>query len=204
MLMALKPIYDVAGIERINVATYQAVSGTGKDAIEELAGQTARLLNGKEAEPKVYPRQIAFNVIPHIDTFLENGYTREEMKMVWETQKILADESIRVNPTCVRVPVFYGHAEAVHIETREPVSVTEARALLQAADGVAVLDSLEPGGYPTPVSEAAGADPVFVGRVRADISHPRGLNLWIVADNVRKGAALNSVQIAEVLLSTYL
>ena len=204
MLMALKPIYDVAGIERINVATYQAVSGTGKDAIEELAGQTARLLNGKEAEPKVYPRQIAFNVIPHIDTFLENGYTREEMKMVWETQKILADESIRVNPTCVRVPVFYGHAEAVHIETREPVSVTEARALLQAADGVAVLDSLEPGGYPTPVSEAAGADPVFVGRVRADISHPRGLNLWVVADNVRKGAALNSVQIAEVLLSTYL
>jgi aspartate-semialdehyde dehydrogenase len=204
MLMALKPIYDLAGIERINVATYQAVSGTGKDAIEELAGQTARLLNGKEAEPKVYPRQIAFNVIPHIDTFLENGYTREEMKMVWETQKILADESIRVNPTCVRVPVFYGHAEAVHIETREPVSVTEARALLQAADGVAVLDSLEPGGYPTPVSEAAGADPVFVGRVRADISHPRGLNLWIVADNVRKGAALNSVQIAEVLLSAYL
>jgi aspartate-semialdehyde dehydrogenase len=144
MLMALKPIYDVAGIERINVATYQAVSGTGKDAIEELAGQTARLLNGKEAEPKVYPRQIAFNVIPHIDTFLENGYTREEMKMVWETQKILADESIRVNPTCVRVPVFYGHAEAVHIETREPVSVTEARALLQAADGVSVLDSPEP------------------------------------------------------------
>lgn len=204
MLMALKPIYDVAGIERINVATYQAVSGTGKDAIEELAGQTARLLNGKEAEPKVYPRQIAFNVIPHIDTFLENGYTREEMKMVWETQKILADESIRVNPTCVRVPVFYGHAEAVHIETRESVSVTEARALLQAADGVSVLDSPEPGGYPTPVSEAAGADPVFVGRIRADISHPRGLNLWVVADNVRKGAALNSVQIAEVLLSTYL
>ncbi|MDA8554170.1 aspartate-semialdehyde dehydrogenase [Luminiphilus sp.] len=204
MLMALKPIYDVAGIERINVATYQAVSGTGKDAIEELAGQTARLLNGKEAEPKVYPRQIAFNVIPHIDTFLENGYTREEMKMVWETQKILADESIRVNPTCVRVPVFYGHAEAVHIETREPVSVTEARALLQAADGVSVLDSPEPGGYPTPVSEAAGADAVFVGRIRADISHPRGLNLWVVADNVRKGAALNSVQIAEVLLSAYL
>ena len=204
MLMALKPIYDVAGIERINVATYQAVSGTGKDAIEELAGQTARLLNGKEAEPKVYPRQIAFNVIPHIDTFLENGYTREEMKMVWETQKILADESIRVNPTCVRVPVFYGHAEAVHIETREPVSVTEARALLQAADGVSVLDSPEPGGYPTPVGEAAGADAVFVGRIRADISHPRGLNLWVVADNVRKGAALNSVQIAEVLLSTYL
>ena len=204
MLMALKPIYDAVGIERINVATYQAVSGTGKEVIEELAGQTARLLNGKDAAPKVYPRQIAFNVIPHIDSFQDNGYTREEMKMVWETQKILSDESIRVNPTCVRVPVFYGHAEAVHIETREPLSAAAARALLDAAPGVVVVDEHEPGGYPTPVGEAAGADPVFVGRIRADISHPRGLNLWVVADNVRKGAALNSVQIAEVLLSAYL
>jgi aspartate-semialdehyde dehydrogenase len=204
MLVALKPIYDAVGIERINVATYQAVSGTGKEAIEELAGQTARLLNGKDAAPKVYPRQIAFNVIPHIDSFQDNGYTREEMKMVWETQKILDDESIRVNPTCVRVPVFYGHAEAVHIETREPVSASQVRALLDSAAGVVVVDAHEPGGYPTPVSEAAGADPVFVGRIRADISHPRGVNLWVVADNVRKGAALNSVQIAEVLLSTYL
>ncbi|MEK9656068.1 MAG: aspartate-semialdehyde dehydrogenase [Halieaceae bacterium] len=204
MLMALKPIYDAVGIERINVATYQAVSGTGKEAIEELAGQTARLLNGKDAAPKVYPRQIAFNVIPHIDSFQENGYTREEMKMVWETQKILSDESIQVNPTCVRVPVFFGHAEAVHIETREAISAADARALLNAAAGVVVVDAHEPGGYPTPVGEAAGADPVFVGRIREDISHPRGLNLWVVADNVRKGAALNSVQIAEELLSAHL
>jgi aspartate-semialdehyde dehydrogenase len=204
MLMALKPIYDAVGIERINVATYQAVSGTGKEAIEELAGQTARLLNGKDAAPKVYPRQIAFNVIPHIDSFQENGYTREEMKMVWETQKILSDESIQVNPTCVRVPVFFGHAEAVHIETREAISAADARALLNAAAGVVVVDAHEPGGYPTPVGDAAGADPVFVGRIREDISHPRGLNLWVVADNVRKGAALNSVQIAEVLLSAHL
>jgi len=204
MLMALKPIYDAVGIDRINVATYQAVSGTGKEAIEELAGQTARLLNGKDAAAKVYPRQIAFNVIPHIDDFQDNGYTREEMKMVWETQKILGDQSIRVNPTCVRVPVFYGHAEAVHIETREPISVSDARALLNAATGIEVVDAHEPGGYPTPVSEAAGNDPVYVGRIRADISHPRGMNLWVVADNVRKGAALNSVQIAEVLLSSHL
>ena len=204
MLMALKPIYDAVGIDRINVATYQAVSGTGKEAIEELAGQTARLLNGKDAAAKVYPRQIAFNVIPHIDDFQDNGYTREEMKMVWETQKILGDQSIRVNPTCVRVPVFYGHAEAVHIETREPISVSDVRALLNAATGIEVVDAHEPGGYPTPVSEAAGNDPVYVGRIRADISHPRGVNLWVVADNVRKGAALNSVQIAEVLLSAHL
>jgi aspartate-semialdehyde dehydrogenase len=204
MLVALKPLYDAVGIERINVATYQAVSGTGKAAIEELAGQTARLLNGKSPEPGVYPKQIAFNTIPHIDNFQDNGYTREEMKMVWETQKILGDPDILVNPTCVRVPVFYGHAEAVHIETRESISAERAREVLEAAAGVALLDRQEAGGYPTPVTEAAGADPVFVGRVRADISHPRGLNLWVVADNVRKGAALNSVQIAEALLSEHL
>ena len=204
MLVALKPLYDAVGIERINVATYQAVSGTGKAAIEELAGQTARLLNGKAPEPAVYPKQIAFNALPHIDQFQDNGYTREEMKMVWETQKILDDPNILVNPTCVRVPVFFGHAEAVHIETGEPITAESALALLEAAEGVTVLDKHEDGGYPTPVTDAAGADPVFVGRVRADISHPRGLNLWVVADNVRKGAALNSVQIAEVLLSEYL
>ena len=204
MLVALKPLYDAVGIERINVATYQAVSGTGKAAIEELAGQTARLLNGKAPEPAVYPKQIAFNALPHIDQFQDNGYTREEMKMVWETQKILNDPDILVNPTCVRVPVFFGHAEAVHIETGEPITAEKALALLEAAEGVTVLDKHEDGGYPTPVTDAAGADPVFVGRVRADISHPRGLNLWVVADNVRKGAALNSVQIAEVLLSEYL
>lgn len=204
MLVALKPIYDAVGIERINVATYQAVSGTGKAAIEELAGQTARLLNGKPAEAQVYPKQIAFNAIPHIDEFQDNGYTREEMKMVWETQKILGDPDIKVNPTCVRVPVFFGHAEAVHIETRAEMTAEAARSLLEAAEGVTVLDRHEAGGYPTPVTESAGQDPVFVGRIRADISHPRGLNLWVVADNVRKGAALNSVQIAEILLEQHL
>ena len=204
MLVALKPIYDAVGIERINVATYQAVSGTGKAAIEELAGQTARLLNGKPAEAQVYPKQIAFNALPHIDEFQDNGYTREEMKMVWETQKILGDPDIKVNPTCVRVPVFFGHAEAVHIETRAEMTAEAARSLLEAAEGVTVLDRHEAGGYPTPVTESAGQDPVFVGRIRADISHPRGLNLWVVADNVRKGAALNSVQIAEILLEQHL
>jgi aspartate-semialdehyde dehydrogenase len=204
MLVALKPIYDAVGIERINVATYQAVSGTGKEAIEELAGQTARLLNGQEIETEVYPKQIAFNVLPHIDSFQDNGYTREEMKMVWETRKILGDDSIQVNPTCVRVPVFFGHSEAVHIETKDKITVEQARALLAKAPGVTVMDERADGGYPTAVTESAGKDAVFVGRIREDISHPRGLNMWIVADNVRKGAALNSVQIAESLISNYL
>ena len=204
MLVALKPIYDAVGIIRINVATYQAVSGTGKAAIEELAGQTARLLNGQPVETKVYPRQIAFNALPHIDTFQDNGYTREEMKMVWETQKIFDDPDIQVNPTCVRVPVFFGHSEAVHIETREKLSAMAARELLESAPGVTVVDQWEDGGYPTAVTEAAGADPVYVGRIREDISHPQGLALWVVSDNVRKGAALNSVQIAEILLAEYL
>lgn len=204
MLVALKPIYDAVGITRINVATYQAVSGTGKAAIEELAGQTARLLNGQPVETKVYPRQIAFNALPHIDTFQDNGYTREEMKMVWETQKIFADPNIRVNPTCVRVPVFFGHSEAVHIETREKLSAVAARELLEAAPGVTVLDRREDGGYATAVNEGAGADAVFVSRIREDISTEKGLNFWIVSDNVRKGAALNSVQIAEKLITDYL
>ncbi|GHD30440.1 aspartate-semialdehyde dehydrogenase [Parahalioglobus pacificus] len=204
MLVALKPIYDAVGIERINVCTYQAVSGTGKEAIEELAGQTARLLNGQAIETEVYPKQIAFNALPHIDNFQDNGYTREEMKMVWETQKIFDDASIQVNPTCVRVPVFFGHSEAVHIETVDPISAEEVRVMLAAAPGVAVIDEHADGGYPTAVTESAGNDPVFVGRIREDISHPRGLNLWVVADNVRKGAALNSVQIAENLIETYL
>ena len=204
MLVALKPIQDAVGIERINVATYQAVSGTGKSAIEELASQTARLLNAQTIESKVYPKQIAFNVLPHIDTFQDNGYTREEMKMVWETQKILGDETIRVNPTCVRVPVFHGHAEAVHIETKAPISADVATQLLEQAPGIVVMDKREDGGYPTPVGDAAGTDPVFVGRIRNDISHPNGLNLWVVADNLRKGAALNSVQIAEELVRKYL
>lgn len=204
MLVALKPIYDAVGIERINVATYQAVSGTGKEAIEELAGQTARLLNGQAAECEVYPKQIAFNALPHIDTFQDNGYTREEMKMVWETRKIFGDERIQVNPTCVRIPVFFGHSEAVHIETRDKITAQQARELLANAPGVSVVDEPVDGGYPTAVSEATGTDPVFVGRIREDISHPRGLNLWVVSDNVRKGAALNSVQIAENLIEKYL
>ena len=204
MLVALKPIHDAVGIERINVCTYQSVSGTGREAIEELGRQTAALLNFRDAEPKVYPKQIAFNVIPHIDAFQDNGYTREEMKMVWETRKILGDDRILVNPTAVRVPVFYGHSEAIHIETRRKISAEDARALLEQAPGVVVIDRHEDGGYPTAVGDASGEDAVFVGRIRDDISHPRGLNLWVVADNIRKGAALNAVQIAELLVRSYL
>lgn len=204
MVVALKPIHDAVGIERVNVCTYQAVSGTGREAVEELAAQTAALLNGKPIEPEVYPRQIAFNVLPQIDVFQDNGYTKEEMKMVWETKKILGDDAILVNPTAVRVPVFYGHSEAVHLETRTKITARAARDLLAGAPGVTLMDEPVPGGYPTPVTEAAGKDPVFVGRIREDISHPRGLDLWVVSDNVRKGAALNSVQIAEILLRDYL
>jgi len=204
MVVALKPIHDAVGIERINVATYQSVSGTGKEAIDELSAQTAALLAGGPVEPKVYPRQIAFNVLPHIDVFLDNGYTKEEMKMVWETHKILGDDTIRVNPTCVRVPVFYGHSEAVHIETRDKIDAARARRILAAAPGVVVMDERRDGGYPTAAGDSAGTDPVFVGRIREDISHPRGLDLWVVSDNVRKGAALNSVQIAEILVKDYL
>ena len=197
MLVALKPIHDAVGISRINVSTYQAVSGAGAGGIRELAGQTANLLNAKEIETKVMPVQIAFNAIPQIDKFQDNGYTKEEMKMVWETQKILEDPEIQVNPTCVRIPVFYGHSEAVHIETKAPITANDAEALLAKAPGVEVLSGEN---YPTAVEHAAGTDGVFVGRIRQDISHPSGLNLWVVSDNVRKGAALNSVQIAEVLI----
>jgi aspartate-semialdehyde dehydrogenase len=204
MLVALKPIRDAVGIRRINVATYQAVSGTGKEAIEELVSQTAHLLNAKPIKTEVYPKQIAFNVLPQIDVFLDNGYTKEEMKMVWETRKIFEDDSIQVNPTAVRVPVFYGHSEAVHIETGEKITAEKARELLSAADGVVVLDDRKDGGYPTAVTEGANNDAVYVGRIREDISHEKGLDLWIVADNVRKGAALNSVQIAEILIKEYL
>ena len=199
MLVALKPLHDEAGIVRINVATYQAVSGAGAGGVRELAGQTADLLNTRPIEPTVMPVQIAFNAIPHIDKFQDNGYTKEEMKMVWETQKIL-DPAILVNPTCVRIPVFYGHSEAVHIETERKLTAARARELLAAAPGVTVMDETADGGYPTAVGQAAGTDPVFVGRIREDVSHPQGLDLWVVSDNVRKGAALNSVQIAEHLV----
>ncbi len=200
MVLALKPIYDAAGLERVNVATYQAVSGKGKKAVEELEQQTVNLLNGKPASLTEHPRQIAFNALPQIDAFQENGYTREEMKMVWETRKILGDDSIQVNPTCARVPVFYGHSEAVHVETKEKISAAEVSDLLNDFPGVVVMDERADGGYPTAVTEAAGRDAVFVGRIREDLSHPRGINLWVVSDNIRKGAALNSVQIAELLL----
>jgi len=204
MMVALKPIYDAVGITRINVCTYQAVSGSGKPAMDELAKQTADLLNGRPVEASVYPKQIAFNVLPQIDVFQDNGYTKEEMKMVWETRKIMGDENILVNPTAVRVPVFFGHSEAIHIETRDKMTADQATALLKQSPGIVVLDEHNDGGYPTAVSEASGHDPVYVGRIREDISHPKGLNLWVVADNVRKGAALNSVQIAEVLVENYL
>jgi aspartate-semialdehyde dehydrogenase len=205
MLVALKPLHDAARIERINVATYQSVSGAGKEAVDELAEQTVALMSGKgPVKPKVVAAQIAFNVVPQIDKFQDNGYTKEEMKMFWETRKIFADPDIKVNATTVRVPVFFGHSEVVNIETARKLTVPEARKLLEAAPGVKVIDTRKPGGYPTAAVEAANDDRVFVGRIREDISHERGLNLWIVSDNIRKGAATNSVQIAEILVREYL
>lgn len=200
MLVALKPIHDEVGIERINVSTYQSVSGAGKAGIDELAGQTASLLNGRPAEEKAFSQQIAFNCIPQIDEFAENGYTREEMKMVWETQKILNDASIMVNPTCVRVPVFYGHAESLHIETRAPIGAEQVVQLLSDSESIEVFQDQD---FPTQVRDAGGKDNVMVGRIRNDISHHSGVNMWVVADNVRKGAATNAVQIAEVLIRDY-
>lgn len=204
MLVALKPIYDAVGITRINVVTFQSVSGAGKDAFQELVQQAGRLLNGLPIkQPKAFTQQIAFNVIPHIDDFQKNGYSREEMKMVWETQKIFADHEIQVNPTAVRVPVFHGHSEAVHIETKKKISLIKAKQLLKNAPGVLVIDKRNNNGYPTPISHP-DSDKVMVGRLREDISHPLGLDMWIVADNIRKGAALNAVQIAELMIERYL
>lgn len=200
LVIALKPIYDAVGISRMNVATYQSVSGTGKDAVTELVEQTAALLNGEPIEPKVYPQQIAFNILPHIDDFQENGYTKEEMKIVWETHKIFEDQTIAINPTAVRVPVLFGHSAAVHIETKSKITVAKAAALLSKAPGVELMKGKN--AYPTPVHDAAGQDPVFVGRLREDISTEKGLNLWVVADNIRIGAALNAVHIAEQLFKS--
>lgn len=205
MLVALKPIHDAVAISRVNVATYQAVSGTGKEAIEDLVTQTAALLNGKPVDVgDIYPKQIAFNALPHIDTFLDNGYTKEEMKMVWETSKIMEDDDIKVNPTAVRIPVFVGHSEVLHVETRQHLSADDARELLEKANGVTVLDSRSDAGYPTAVTEGASHDDVYIGRIRDDISHENGLNMWVVADNLRKGAALNTIQIAEILIKDYI
>ena len=202
MVVALKPIYDAVGITRINVTTYQSVSGAGRAGLEELAQQTQQVLNAQPLGQSVFPRQIAFNIIPHIDTFQDNGYTREEMKMVWETQKILADDTLLINPTAVRVPVFFGHSEAIHIETRAKISAQEVYDLLRDAPGILVTDLDEVAKYPTPVMKQSLTDAVYVGRIREDISHPHGINLWVVADNVRKGAALNAVEIAEILIKT--
>ncbi len=203
MVVALKPLHDVARIKRIVVSTYQAVSGTGKKAIKELEGQVLAIYNNTEIEHKVYPHQIAFNCLPHIDVFLENGYTKEEMKMVNETKKILEDDSILVTATTVRVPVFYGHSESVNVEFEKAITPDQARQILSKAPGVKVVDDPKKNIYPLAI-HAAGTDETFVGRIRTDESVPHGLNMWIVADNIRKGAALNAVQIAEILGDKYL
>ncbi|UCD86772.1 MAG: aspartate-semialdehyde dehydrogenase [Desulfobacterales bacterium] len=203
MVVALAPIHRMAGIKRIVVSTYQAVSGTGKKAIDELYDQTKAMLNFLEPEKKVYPHRIAFNCLPHIDVFLENGYTKEEMKMVNETRKILEDDSIGITATTIRVPVFFSHSESINVETRDPITADEVRTLLEDAPGVTVVDDPSKNLYPMPI-DAAGRDDTFVGRIRADESVPNGINLWVVSDNIRKGAATNAVQIAEILANDYL
>ncbi len=204
LVVALKPVYDAAGISRINVATYQAVSGAGRQQVEELARQSTELMSGRAEDADSESIPIAFNAIPQIDAFEDNGYTREEMKMVWETRKIFGDDQIMISATAVRIPVFIGHSEAVSIETREKISATEVRNLLSAAPGVTLLDAGRAGGYPTARTQAAGENDVFVGRIRDDLSHERGISMWVVSDNLRKGAALNSIQIAEILVRDYL
>ncbi|MGD8974624.1 MAG: aspartate-semialdehyde dehydrogenase [Desulfobacterales bacterium] len=203
MVVPLHPIHKKWGIHRIVVSTYQAVSGTGKKAIDELFDQTRAMINFLDCENKIYPHRIAFNCLPHIDSFLENGYTKEEMKMVNETRKILEDDSIGVTATTVRVPVFYGHSESVNVETREPVSVEAVTSLLADSPGVKVVDDPQRNVYPLAI-EAAGQDLTLVGRIRKDESIPNGINMWIVADNIRKGAATNAAQIAQVLAQDYL
>ncbi len=199
MVVVLKPLHDTAKIKRIVVTTFQSVSGTGKKAMDELAGQTIALMNFKDVERSVYPHQIAFNCLPHIDSFLENGYTKEEMKMVNETRKILGDDSVGVTATTVRVPVFRCHAESINVETVRKIGANEARAVLSNAPGVIVYDDPSRNIYPLPI-DVAGKDEVYVGRVREDETVLNGLNMWIVSDNLRKGAALNAVQIAELLI----
>jgi len=203
MVVALKPIHDVAKIKRVVVSTYQATSGAGREAMEELAKQTADLLSGRHIEPSIFPYQIAFNLIPQIDVFLDNGYTKEEMKMINETKKIMEDDSIKITATTVRVPVFFSHSESVNIETAKKITADEVRKILKKAPGVEVLDDPSNKAYPMPF-DAAGCDETFVGRIREDESIKNGINMWIVADNIRKGAALNAVQIAEILIEKYL
>jgi len=199
MVVALKPIYDAAGVTRVVVSTYQSVSGSGKRGVDDLDRQSRAWASGADPEPAFYPRRIAFNLLPHIDSFLPGGSTKEEQKMVDETVKIFADPTIRVTATCVRVPVFGAHAEAVNVQTREPLGAARARELLAAAPGVELIDDPGHGRYPTPL-DAEGRDPVFVGRLRDDDTAANCLNFWVVADNLRKGAALNAVQIAEELV----
>jgi len=199
MLVAIAPIHAIAGIERINVATYQSVSGAGSKGMEELARQTADRLSFKQVKPSVFAQPIAFNAIPVIDAMQDNDYTREEMKLHWETRKILRDKAIAVNATTIRVPVFFGHSEAVHLETAKDVSLDEVREAMHAAPGLELVDSLEPAEQVTAVTHAAGKDAVYVSRLRRDLSHPRGISMWVVADNVRKGAALNAVQILKAI-----
>jgi aspartate-semialdehyde dehydrogenase len=203
MVVALKPIHDAVRIKRIVVSTYQAVSGTGKKAIDELEAQTRALLNGQEPVVKVYPHQIAFNCLPQIDVFIDNGYTKEEMKMINETKKIMNDSTIAVTATTVRVPVFYAHSESVNIETERKITPAEVRNLLSKAPGVKVIDDPSQKLYPLAI-HAAGKDDTYVGRIREDESIANGINLWVVSDNLRKGAALNAVQIAEILIKDYL
>jgi aspartate-semialdehyde dehydrogenase len=203
MVVALAPIHRKVGIKRVVVSTYQAVSGTGKKAIDELYNQTKAVLNFLEPEKKVYPHRIAFNCLPHIDVFLDNGYTKEEMKMVNETLKILEDDSIGITATTVRVPIFFSHSESVNVETRQPISPDEVRTLLENAPGVIVVDDPSKNLYPMAIN-SAGRDETFVGRIRADESVPNGINLWVVSDNIRKGAATNAVQIAEIVARDHL
>ncbi len=199
MVVALKPIHDAFRIRRVVVSTYQSVSGSGQKAIDELMQQTRDILDGREIQKKVYPHQIAFNCLPHIDVFLDTGYTKEEMKMVNETRKILSDESIQMSPTTVRVPVVYGHSEAINVETERPISAEAVRRVLADAPGIRMVDGPEKNEYPLAI-DAAGQDPVYVGRIRDDLSLDHAVNFWVVADNLRKGAALNAVQIAELLV----
>jgi aspartate-semialdehyde dehydrogenase len=204
LVVALKPLHDAVGIERINVATYQAVSGAGRSAVERFTEHTRQVLAGMDPVVRGREKWVAFNAVPQIDVFDDNGYTKEEMTMLWETRKILEDGAIMVNATAVRVPVYFGHSAAVHIETRTKITVPEVRKLLNSAPGVVVIDGRELGAYPTAATDAAHRDAVFVGRVREDLSHPRGIDLWVVSDSVRKGAATNSVQIAEILVNQFM
>jgi aspartate-semialdehyde dehydrogenase len=204
LVVVLKPLYDAVGVERVNVATYQSISGAGRTALDTLTEHTRQILAGLDPVVRGNAKWVAFNVVPHIDEFTDTGYTKEEMKMIWETRKILAAPEIMVNPTAARVPVYFGHSEAVHLETRTKITVVEVRKLLNSAPGVVLLDGRELGAYPTAATDAVGRDAVFVGRIREDLSHPRGIDLWIVADNVRKGAATNSVQIAEILVNQFM